>query len=367
MGLFTVIHLEEDQVWDGIVTNAWRYDFYHLSSYHRLAHRQGEGKPVLAFYQEGDCWIALPILLRDVNEVPGLEGFNYRDATSVYGYAGPISSSPQIPHPTQHRFASALEDYLAGEQVVAVFSRLHPLIPQQPLITGMGETVRAGTTVSIDLTLPLDEQWSRLRATHRNLIRRLRKAGFQCVHDEGLEHLDQFADMYHRNMERVGAAAWYRFGREYFRLFTAMKGAHTALFICQHDERPACGGLFTLCGGIVQYHLAATEEEFLGLSPMRLLLDEVRLWAHHRGAWVFHLGGGLGGREDSLFAFKAGFSDRRHEFLAWKWILNNRVYQELCTAVGKRDSEDLSGLRSSGFFPAYRAPVGHRCQQEYVQ
>jgi len=371
MGLFRTLHLGieslNEQEWDDVVVSAWRYDFYHLSSYHRLAHRRGEGDPVLALYQEGDYWIALPLLLRPVSEVPGLEGFPYRDATSVYGYAGPLSSSPNIPSEVQRRFALALEDYLMGEGVVALFSRLHPLIPQQPLIGDMGRVFRAGTTVSIDLTLPPEEQWVRFRATHRNLIRRLRRAGFQCVKDADLEHLAEFAEMYRENMHRIGAADCYHFEHDYFRSFLDMKGAGAALFVCHLDGQPACGGLFTLCGGIMQYHLSATREEFLRLSPVRLLLDEVRLWGQRQGAWAFHLGGGVGGREDSLFTFKAGFSDRRHEFLLWQWVLDRQAYQELCEAKTARDRERGLEARAPGYFPAYRAPTAQPCQREQSQ
>ena len=59
---------------------------------------------------------------------------------------------------------------------------------------------------------------------------------------------------------------------------------------------------------------------------------------------VLHLGGGVGGAQDSLMHFKAGFSDRRHLFKTWRVVLDEQQYTELS---GKEPE-------STGFFPAYR-------------
>ena len=105
--------------------------------------------------------------------------------------------------------------------------------------------------------------------------------------------------------------------------------------------------------GIVQAHLAGTNEGLRQLSPLKVLLDDARSWARNRGNHVLHLGGGRGGKEDSLFAFKARFSARRHAFHTGRWILEPRLYRELVEArwrgLGSCDST------GEGFFPAYRA------------
>jgi hypothetical protein len=101
--------------------------------------------------------------------------------------------------------------------------------------------------------------------------------------------------------------------------------------------------------GIVQYHLSGNDEQALKLSPMKTLINHARQWATQRGAEVLHLGGGVGGAQDSLMLFKAGFSDRRHLFKTWRVVLDEQRYTELS---GKE-------LGSTGFFPAYRAEYPH--------
>jgi Acetyltransferase (GNAT) domain len=129
------------------------------------------------------------------------------------------------------------------------------------------------------------------------------------------------------------------------------------LFVASIGSTVVAAGLYSLCRGITQAHLGAFRAEYAGISPVRLLDDTARRWAMTSGARVFHLGGGVGGRQDSLFQYKAGFSDRRHEFATWQWVVDEKTYQRLC-----REREGRAGSRGwqevdTGYFPAYRRAV----------
>jgi sugar O-acyltransferase (sialic acid O-acetyltransferase NeuD family) len=352
-----VIGAEHQAEWEELLLRARRHDFYHLPSYHLLADKRGEGKARLFVYQDRDRFVALPLLIRSIESVPGLEsaGKGLYDATSVYGYAGPLTSKAELTGEFLDDFRRALLSALREARVVAVFSRLHPLIDQQAVLSGLGESQVTGRTVSIDLTLPPDVQSSQYRQGHRYEINRLRRMGATCQDDTELHHLDEFVSMYGDTMARAGATGHYLFERDYFRDIVLMSGAH--LFICTLNGETICGGLFVLCGGIVQYHLSGVRPEYQKLAPTKLMIDEVRLWANEQKAAVLHLGGGLGSQGDSLFDFKAGFSDRRHEFSVWRWVVEPVTYESLCSA--KEVWNRRSGLRSvtADYFPAYRSPT----------
>jgi sugar O-acyltransferase (sialic acid O-acetyltransferase NeuD family) len=85
-----------------------------------------------------------------------------------------------------------------------------------------------------------------------------------------------------------------------------------------------------------------------------LLFDTVRLWANEQGARVVHLGGGVGSKEDSLFHFKAGFSDRRHVFPTWQWVVEPDAYRELCDRHALRNVGHGVQWTSTDYFPQYR-------------
>jgi hypothetical protein len=342
-----------DGRWGRLLDRAAARDAYHLPGYHALAEERGEGEARLAAYLEddGEGFAALPLLLRPVPDAAD----GLRDATSVYGYAGPFASASPLPPGTARRFREALGRELEARGVVAVFARLHPLMEQAPLLEGLGEVRASGTTVSIDLALPPELQTARYSSNHRRNLDRLRKSGYASHVDHGFEHLDAFVEIYHENMSRVGASGYYFFDRAYFAGLRARLGGRLSLIVCRHSGggggEVAGGALFFEEGGIVQYHLGAVATAHLPMAPLKQLLDEARRAFAARGASVLHLGGGRGGAEDSLFRFKAGFSDRRHAFATWRWVVRPEAYERLCAAQRAAGGPEPP----AGFFPAYRA------------
>jgi hypothetical protein len=354
-----VLRPEQRAQWMDVLAQSFQYDFYHLPQYHALVEEGGGGQAHLFLYTEGHYFVAIPLLLRSVGAAPGLAriGEGWWDATSVYGYPGPVSSQPDVPASVLRNFGASLRETLQKRHIVAVFSRLHPLIPQRGLLSGTGDCTPLGQTVSIDLTLPADVQRARYRRDHKWGINKLGRLGATCLSDENKVYLNEFISIYHETMHRVNASDAYFFSHMYFEKLVSTLRSNIQLFICLFENKVICGGLFTLCDGIVQFHLSGSRNEFLKLAPTKLLVETVRLWANERKARVFHLGGGVDSREDSVFHFKAGFSDRRHEFAIWRWVLLPDVYDQLCQE--KTQWNKLNGLKpaSSEYFPAYRRPT----------
>ena len=159
-------------------------------------------------------------------------------------------------------------------------------------------------------------------------------------------------------MRRKRAESRYFFKESYFARLRETSGpANCHLLVTLHGRDLAAAAIFTECCGIVQYHLSVMREEYRRLAPVKVLLNGVRVWAKTRGNTVVHLGGGHGGAEDSLFLFKAGFSERRHPFFVWRTVLDQRKYNLLTAARAHYCA--LHGLASecSSFFPFYRQPL----------
>lgn len=354
---------QRDQ-WTAAISLA-RHDFYHLPGYHALAEANGEGTAHLFHFAEDDRAISLPLLLRPLNGVEGLDGADpgLQDATSVYGYAGPLVSHAALPEGFVSRFQAALIGALGDRKVVSIFSRLHPLLAQAQSLRGLGECQPSGQTVSLDLALPEQEQRAQIRSRYRPDINRTRRLGVTCIDDLEWRYLGEFISAYWENMRRVAAQDSYFFKHEYFDVLRRELGSRLHLFVALAGGRMAAGALIVECDGIVQYHLGATRDEFLELSPMKVILDTLRQWGSQRGTRVLHLGGGVGSREDSLFAFKAGFSDRRHLFLTWRWTLMLEISVALAEAKARWD--EAHGLRaiSGEYFPAYRCPTAPAAQE----
>ena len=360
---FRVLQAAQEQDWNGVLAQVARHDFHHLAQYHRLAEERGEGRAHLFAYHDGAYTIALPLLLRPV-EASGGEAWS--DATSVYGYAGPLASHVGMPASVLRSFQKRLTDALVARRIVTVFSRLHPLIPQRGLLAALGECRPEGETVSIDLTRSPEEQWAHYRPSIRARIRKLRRAGLVGQRDRDKRHLAEFVEIYRQTMRRVKAHRSYFFEEEYFTRLASGLGEALELFVVTLDGAVVAGGLFTFCGEIVQYHLGGTGDASLKLGPMSLLFDTVRLWASEEGARTMHLGGGVGSREDSLLHFKKGFSDRRHVFWTWRWVVEPDAYRSLCDRNDRRNAEVGAPSASREYFPRYRCSASPAVRHDGV-
>ena len=339
---------DQSDAWKEVLDRIGVYDFHHLPSYHRLAEMRGEGEARLLVFQNRDHVTAFPVLVRQVGQV-GRVIPDAWDVTSTHGYLGPLAT-PNIPEDTRQRFLDELDAYFRSHGMVTAFTRLHPLIDQSPILRGYGEIMDIGWTVSIDLTLPPEEQVARYRKSNRYEIQRLDKMGFTCA-EAGIERLDDFLRIYIETMRNLNADPYYFYDRAYFEYLLCDMSEIMHLFICHDGDTPACVGLFSNCNGIIQYHLAGTGSEYRRLAPMKLMLDTVRKWGISKGATTFHLGGGVGAQRDSLFEFKKSFGSREHGFRGWKHVVDQELYDALCAEACRYAQPDDS------YFPMYRHPA----------
>ncbi|MCL1934456.1 MAG: GNAT family N-acetyltransferase [Candidatus Azobacteroides sp.] len=336
--MFKILSLDQKDRWNAIVRSMNRYDFYHLAEYHLLAH---SGQSLLLYFSSGKTSLALPVILRPV------EGTEYNDFTSVYGYAGPLSDRENPDEQAIIDFQNELLHFFDHHKIVSGFSRLHPLLDNQEfLLSGLGKVVETGRTVGIDLSLPEPEQKRQYAHSVKNHINRLKRKNVVVKKAQTHEAVDSFVDIYRENMKRVNASGMYYFSNDYFYRF--LEELPSALFVAYHEEKAISGSLVTTCNGIVQPHLSATLDDYLRWSPLKLVWDCVRKDAVERNEKWLHLGGGVGGADDTLFQFKAQFSDLQFSFKTWRYIHNEEAYAQLVS------EKYANQIPDSSYFPLYR-------------
>lgn len=327
-----------------------RHDVYHLPGYVALAARCEGGRPIAFHASDGEDAMLVPLLLRRVPQ--GLcRGDELWDAVSPYGYASPLFTRPDSSEVCR-RLMETFIGAACDQGLVTLFLRMHPLLdgPLQ-VLSGMGTLVEHGNTVSIDLRQSPDELSRDMSTNHRRGIRKLCKAGFHAVLDVW-EYLPDFVRIYRQTMARVGAEVFYFFKESYFEDLRTFLEAHLHLCcVLSPDGKVAAAGLFTLVDGILEYHLGGSRDDYLDFAPSKIMFAFMRNWGQRQGERLFHLGGGLGGRNDSLFAFKAGFSSRLTPFHTFRLVLNQNLYSSLCASWEKRSGMPMFGI---DFFPAYR-------------
>ena len=353
-----------DLSWDDHLSAAGR-DIYHLAGYHAYAEGSGEGEPFLIVVADGRRGLAWPYLLRRIDAIQELNGTDATDVTSVYGYPGPIAWGCQ---PSDSFLAQAWQEILEvwrQQRVVSVFTRFHPLLSNAAIVADFRppadivgrarpqQLVPAGPTVSIDCRLDDSAARRGYAKILRQEIDAARRAGLVTEIDEDWSEIETFTQLYGETMRRSGAGAEYRMGLSDVRRLREALGGHLHLLVTRWEDRVGAACLFTELDGIVQAHLAGTNDALRHLSPLKVLLDDARTWARSRGDHVLHLGGGRAGKEDSLFAFKARFSPNRHAFHTGRWILEPRRYREFVAV--RWSSVATCDSTAEEYFPAYRA------------
>tara|TARA_R110000751_G_scaffold146601_2_gene250800 strand:- start:37812 stop:38837 length:1026 start_codon:yes stop_codon:yes gene_type:complete len=341
MNSIRIIKLSESQEWSNIITNSVNYDFYHTLDYNVL---ETEGEPVLLVQSLEDAYIALPIIIRDIPES------DFKDCTSVYGYAGPISNIAfdQVSKALLDLFHNNVLSFFKDSKIVSCFSRLHPVFENHKMLDGFGKTISLNKTIAIDLNLPIDLQRQKYRKSNKYEINKLKKNNFSVIEATTNEEIDQFIEIYNDTMKRVNASDNYFFTKDYFYSFLKNDSFDAKLLLAKKDDIITAGAIFTVTNKVMQYHLAGTKAEFSRDTPMKLILDEARLLGNTLDLDYLHLGGGVGGSdEDSLYKFKSGFSDLNFNYKVWQFISDQEVYDNL-VQLKNRDT-------NIGFFPLYRA------------
>ena len=336
--------IRDKKNWDNIVKKCDFADFYHTYDYHDAAKAKGE-EPALIHYTENNRTIVLPLLFRKV------EYSFYKDATSVYGYPGPITKNITSDF-DYGLFQQELHRFLREQNIISVFSRLNAFIPlQENCLHDLGQTETLGRVVYIDLTKTLDEQWSFYHKRLRTYINKSRTI-YTIKKAVALADIESFIELYYENMRRVNADAGYFFDEKYFLDLINSTDFETEVLLAINKVTGdvAGGAMFTKKNRIVQYHLSGTSERYLDLNPVKLLIDEMRIIGSQENYSYFNLGGGVGSKEDSLYYFKSGFSKDSTPFKVWKYIVNQKIYDDL--VLQRKDIRYCE--ETLHYFPRYR-------------
>ena len=327
---FRVIPLENRKEWEHVLSFVQTYDFYHTASYHQL---DKSGNARLLTFQEGNDIIALPLIFREIEKTP------YFDVTSVYGYAGWIRSKDA----DFEGIEQILQDYFEEEKVISAFSRIHPIIEGADLFP-VGLVEKSNETLGVNLSLDLKEWFRHYSRSVRGAINRNRKNGIEVRMSKSPHDAKIFADIYRMAMVRLGAPSHLFFSSEYFETLLQSEEFDAFILLADLLGTTIGGAIFISCNEFMAYHLGAMVEEYEKHSPLKLLIDEAGKIGNQRNLSVLHLGGGYGGENDNLYVFKQRMASLSYTFKIWKWIVNDKVYQELSF-----------GKKMTNYFPVYRS------------
>lgn len=245
------------------------------------------------------------------------------DASSPYGYGGPLASTQDEPFLSGAWAAYAT--FMRGEKVVVEYVRFHPLLGNERGYPGRVSPNRE--VVSMDLSRGDFETAypPRLRQT----LGKSRKAGVAYREAAFSAHADAFGAFHRAAMREMGADAFYHFDDAYFQAIGRSEGARIGWCVDAMGQWLAAA-LFLDGKGVREYHLAATTPEGRKAGAPSLLLHEAALAASGAGLSHLYLGGGTDASPDNpLLFFKAGFSPVRLAYRTGSAVFDEGAYDRV--------------------------------------
>lgn len=307
--------------WNALLARVGLTDVYLTREYVESACLLEPGEPVLLAH--GD--VVFPLILRSFD--------GRRDVVTPYGYGGPVAAEPE----GASAFYDAYEAWCGDRGVVSTFVRFHSLYENERYSRFHVEPL--GATVA--WRLGGDDLLERMHAHHRRLVRKAERAGLEATVRERAG-LDEFVALYEQTMRRLDADAFYLFSADYWE---SLRSLPTLLVEVRREDELLAAVLCFDSAPWLHYHLGAQSDEGRRLGGSQLALFAAATWGRERAYELLHLGGGVGGRRDSLFEFKQRFDPGagEREFFVGKAIHDAGAYRELAGTDGL-----------DGFFPAYR-------------
>jgi serine/alanine adding enzyme len=326
--------------WDGLLDRIGCRDAYFQHGYAEASSVLDGGRPTLLHVTGSGGEV---VFACSVRPVPGSSGLS--DITTPYGYGGPVAvgSAPPV-----ERFWELYEGWCAENRVVSTFVRFHPLLENHRLAPPSVDLEQLADTVSWRLDGD-DDLFAGMHRHHRRVVRKAEPL-VAVEARERPDRLDAFAELYEATMRRQDAAPFYFFPPAYWEKLAGGLREPLVCFDAVLEGEVVASILCLASPPWLHYHLGATLDSARALGASHLLMLTVARWGRERSYEELHLGGGVGGSEDSLWEYKRRFSPGgRREAWIGKLVHDEEAYAAL---AGSRDR--------SGFFPAYRRPLGPR-------
>lgn len=321
-----VLSLEQSFNWKELIRKfplIWN-DVYFTPEYYSLYQNYGDGEARCFVFEKDGEVVLYPFLLNPITPLGYKLDKEYYDIQGAYGYNGIITSSEDVGFITT--FWETFDAYCQENDIIAEFTRFHPLLNNQRLASPKMKTFFSRHTVALDLTD--DDIWMhQISSKNRNMIRKAEKEGVTIVESDDYEI---FRRLYDGTMTDLHAEDFYFFPKSYYDEYKQIFKDKSMLCLAMLDGKAIAGSMFMFSNDYAHYHLSARDRGYSRYAANNLILWYAIQKAKERGCKWFHFGGGTTGNEDdSLLRFKKEFSKTQCEFWIGKRVHNQAVYDQI--------------------------------------
>ncbi len=346
--MLTVYTLDNKTAWDNAVSAFANYDVYYLSGYVSAFKIHGDGNPLLFYYDDGELKGINVVVKRDIADCSYFKDVLpkgvFFDFSTPYGYGGWLL---QGNIQNKGNLFSEYENWCKKNNIISEIVRFHPVLGNSVFSENHYEIIPLGNTICLDISSE-EVVWANISSKNRNVIRKAEKSGVEIHIANTPKIYEKFTEIYNITMEHDNADKYYFFGKDFYDSIRCDLSQNSWVFYATKDDEIIAASIMIAANGKLNYHLSGSLYEYRSFAPSNLLLYKAALWGCENGLKTFHLGGGVGSGEDSLFKFKKSFyrKDDLTRFSIGKKVFIKEQYDKLVKMHGETDSN---------FFPKYRA------------
>lgn len=306
-------------------------DVYSSYEYHKVFELLGDGYATVFYFEENDNKAFYPFMVNSVNKIGYQLERKYYDIQGVYGYGGVISNcyKPSF----INAFYNSFYKHCQRNDIISEFVRFNPLLETMIFSRDHLKVCYDRETVVIDLKKDYNDIWnSEYTRKNRHRIRKAINNGYhlQIIKNPDEVEVEKFMFIYNFTMEKVNAAPYYFFNKEFFyNIFRYLRKNVLLFNVLDRDNEIVCSSIFLQNDNYLHYHL-------MGRCPAAdytvnsYLIDQAVRYGISEGLKYIHLGGGRTSKvDDSLLKFKKEFSKDTLNYFIGKKIINHDIYNEV--------------------------------------
>lgn len=329
MASFKVLDIGDSDVWEKYIINLPlnQQDVYYTPEYYKLYENYGDGKAQCFVFEKEKDFALYPFLKNSVNSLGYILKKQYFDIQGVYGYNGVISTTNSLDF--RISFYNAFHEFIKNENIIAEFTRFHPLINNVAFSEDFLDIYFDRKTVYVNLSKSIESIESSFSSSTNRAIRKAQKSELSLRVFQNTQFMEEeFIEMYIETMQRVNSNAYLYFNKEYFdRLF---KLKNIIQFMVEYNKKPIASSICFYSKEYFHYHLGASKKDYLNHRPNDFLFKRMISFSKLKNCKYIHFGGGSTSFDnDGLYRFKKGFSNDSSNFCIGKKIHNHDVYDEV--------------------------------------
>lgn len=349
---YKLFSLSEKQEWSDYLSRLPEHmqDVYFSPEYYEVYEKNGDGKAYCFIYEDEEKIGLYPFLMNKINDLGYDLDDDYYDIQGAYGYNGVVYSSddPEF----IKKFYSEFNDFCKENNIVAEFTRFHPILKNHNFSESYLNVIYNRQTVYFDLTNGYDSIFSNYGRQLRRVLKNAVQNNITVkVFENDPEYITTFIEMYSETMNKVSAEKYYHFSYDYF--INLINNNQVIQIVVLKDDLPIASSLCLLGKSMFHGHLAASKKEYLSLHPNEVLFDAQVRYGLEKNKRICHIGGGrTTDPHDSLLQFKKHLSKTLNNFYIGTKVYKVEVYNYLINQWEKQNSELIAAYQNN--FLKYR-------------